>query len=77
MTFQTTFPRRAHTDAAPVPRDRSVELILFFLLALVFAPVVGLHVTLAVYESKAAITAPEPAGSVVETASPSTTRSRG
>jgi hypothetical protein len=43
MTFS---PLLARTDAAPA-RDRSVAVILLLLLALVFAPVVGLHIAFA------------------------------
>jgi hypothetical protein len=39
-------PLLARTDAAPA-RDRSVAVILFLLLALVFAPVIGLHIAFA------------------------------
>ncbi len=43
MTF---LPLLARTDAAPT-RDRTVAVILFLLLALVFTPVVGLHIAVA------------------------------
>ncbi|HEX2135449.1 MAG TPA: hypothetical protein VHG30_06010 [Microvirga sp.] len=42
----TLFPMLARTNAAPA-RDRSVAVILFLLLALVFVPVVGLHIAFA------------------------------
>ena len=49
MTYQNASSRRAITDMAPAPRDNSVATILLVLLALVFAPVVGLHVAFATF----------------------------
>ena len=40
---------RARAGAPQVRRDRSVALILFMLMALVFAPVVGLHIALTTF----------------------------
>ena len=42
---------RARAGAPQVRRDRSVALILFMLMALVFAPVVGLHIALTTFGS--------------------------
>ena len=47
----TLFSLRARTDAPAARRDRSVALILVMLLALVFAPVVGLHIALTTFDS--------------------------
>lgn len=49
MTYQNASSRRARTDVARAERDNSVATILFLLLALVFAPVVGLHIALATF----------------------------
>ena len=38
-------------SGTPATRDRSVALILFVLLALVFAPVVGLHIALTTFDA--------------------------
>jgi hypothetical protein len=50
MTFLFSRAR----SGTPATRDRSVALILFVLLALVFAPVVGLHVALTTFGPTAA-----------------------
>ena len=49
MTYQNAISRRASTDVARAPRDNRIATILFVLLALVFAPVVGLHIALAAF----------------------------
>jgi hypothetical protein len=51
------FSWRARTGA-PHVRDHSVALILFVLLALVFAPVIGLHVALASIDAPDPVRAP-------------------
>ena len=73
MTFKP-LARRPHADAAPVG-DRSVAFILVLLLALVFAPALGLHVALAAF-------GPDPAasterGSIAQPAGPSAKLARG
>ena len=50
MTF---FSSRARTRARAARDHRSVALILFVLLVLVFAPVVGLHIALTTFDSTA------------------------
>jgi hypothetical protein len=47
----TVFSSRARTGALATRRDRSVALILVLLMALVFAPVVGLHIALTTFGS--------------------------
>ena len=47
----TLFSSRARTDAPAARRDQSVALILFVLLVLVFAPVVGLHIALTTFDA--------------------------
>ncbi len=56
MTFLFS-PARMGAPAAH--RDRSVALILFMLLVLVFAPVVGLHIALTTFDSPV-VTDPRP-----------------
>ena len=51
MTYLMSICRPASTNVTRVSPDRSVAAILFLLLALVFAPVVGLHVALAVADT--------------------------
>jgi hypothetical protein len=59
MTLLPVFslPARAHTPE--VRSDGSVALIVFLLLGLVIAPVVGLHLALAAIGPTAAISAPD------------------
>ena len=47
----TVFSSRARTGALATRRDRSVALILVLLMALVFAPVVSLHIALTTFGS--------------------------
>lgn len=51
MTDLKSFCWPASTNVTRVSPDHSVAVILFLLLALVFAPVVGLHVALAVADT--------------------------
>lgn len=55
--------------AAPsVPRDRRVDLILFVFMALVFGPVIGLHIGFAMLRSSPAHAAPQNTGTTEATA---------
>ena len=72
MTF---FPSRARPGAPAARRDRSVALILFVLLVLVFAPVVGLHIALTTFD-RPAVVDPEPPDGLAAAPVPSK-RSRG
>ena len=47
MTLLNLFSPAVRARAAETRADRSVALILFLILGLVFAPVIGLHVALA------------------------------
>jgi hypothetical protein len=47
MTLLNLFSPSVRACASDVSGDRSVALILFLLLGLVFAPVIGLHVAIA------------------------------
>ena len=51
MTYLMSICRPASTNLTGVSPDRSVTAIFFLLLALVFAPVIGLHVALAVSDT--------------------------
>jgi hypothetical protein len=59
MTF---FSSRARTGAPAAHRDRSVALILFVLLVLVFAPVMGLHVALTTFDTPVIVDPGPPVG---------------
>ena len=54
MTFLNRFLRRSPADATPVIREGGVDAVMILLIALVFLPVVGVHVAFAF--------GPEPAG---------------
>jgi hypothetical protein len=44
--IRNPFSRRAHESAGDTRQEGAVALILFLLLGLVFAPIVGLHVAM-------------------------------
>ena len=78
MTYQNASSRRASTDVARAPRDNSVATILFVLLALVFAPAVGLHIALATLETgEAAASATTGDDDFAQRPGPSVTAMRG
>jgi hypothetical protein len=59
MTLLPVFSLPARARTPDVRRDGSVALIVFLLLGLVFAPVIGLHVALAAIGPTAVISAPD------------------
>ena len=75
MIFPNSSSRVTRADTVAHPRDRSVAAILFVLLALVFAPVVGLHVAMAAFGSGQAASAEQ--GRSVPIAKPSTRLAHG
>ena len=63
---------RARATSTPVAPDRSVAFVLVLLMALVFAPVMGLHVALAALgPDTASSSAPSPSNNMVTVAPPS------
>ena len=68
MTLLNVFSPGVRPHASDVRGDRSVALILLLLLALVFAPVIGLHVVLAAVDPAPAL--PEPIVTSHEAAPP-------
>jgi hypothetical protein len=54
MTLLNLFSPGSRARAVDVRGDRSVALILLFLLGLVFAPIIGLHIALAAVDPGAA-----------------------
>ncbi|WP_046865918.1 hypothetical protein [Microvirga massiliensis] len=75
MIFPNSSSRVIRADTVAHPRDRSVAAILFVLLALVFAPVVGLHVAMAAFGPGQAASAEQ--GRAVPIAKPSTRLAHG
>ena len=75
MIFPNSSSRVTRADTVAHPRDRSVAAILFVLLALVFAPVVGLHVAMAAFGPDQ--TAPAGQTHSVPIAKPSTSLAHG
>ena len=71
----TLFSSRARMGVPGAPRDRSVALILFVLLMLVFAPVVGLHIALTTFDAPV-VADPGPPDGLAAALAPSK-RSRG
>jgi hypothetical protein len=75
MIFPNSSSRVIPADTVAHPRDHSVAAILFVLLALVFAPVVGLHVAMAAFGPDQAVSAQQ--GRAVPVAKPSTRLAHG